>query len=122
MFLIGLDADPGSFRTFGALRYARITLDKTTGRSRGSGFACFWKREHADAAIVEAEKVAQETGANAQPVSVTPSERSNLCLILRTSLAARTLSHCPQCSLQTHRLRLRADSYSMGGLWRSVEL
>ena len=56
------------FRTFGPLRYARITIDKFTGRSRGSGFVCFWNVEHADRAIEEAEKVASETGANAMPV------------------------------------------------------
>ena len=59
----------GSFRAFGPLRYARITMDKVTGRSRGTGFACYWKTESADAAIAESERVAQETGANAQPVS-----------------------------------------------------
>lgn len=57
------------FRTFGPLRYARITIDKFTGRSRGSGFVCYWNKEHADQAIEEAEKVASETGANAMPVS-----------------------------------------------------
>ncbi|RXK42197.1 hypothetical protein M231_00555 [Tremella mesenterica] len=56
------------FRSFGPLRYAKITLDKTTGRSRGTGFVCFWKTEHADKALEEAEKVAQETGTNAIPV------------------------------------------------------
>jgi nucleolar protein 4 len=56
------------FRSFGPLRYARITIDRETGRSRGTGFVCFWKKEHADAAILEAERVAHETGANAQPV------------------------------------------------------
>lgn len=58
------------FRTFGPIRYARITMDKATGRSRGTGFVCFWNIEHADAAIAEAERVAQETGANSMPVSI----------------------------------------------------
>ena len=56
------------FRSFGPLRYARITIDKATGRSRGSGFVCFWNKEHADAAIAEAERVVEETGANAMPL------------------------------------------------------
>ncbi|WWC87334.1 uncharacterized protein L201_002223 [Kwoniella dendrophila CBS 6074] len=56
------------FRTFGPLRYARITIDRMTGRSRGTGFVCFWNIEHADEAILEAEKVARETGANAMPL------------------------------------------------------
>lgn len=38
-------------------------MDKFTGRSRGTGFVCFWKTEHADAAIEEAERVKLETGA-----------------------------------------------------------
>ncbi|WWD21915.1 hypothetical protein CI109_106403 [Kwoniella shandongensis] len=56
------------FRTFGPLRYARITMDKVTGRSRGTGFVCFWNVEHADEAIAEAERVSRETGANAMPL------------------------------------------------------
>jgi nucleolar protein 4 len=61
------------FRTFGPIRYARITMDKATGRSRGSGFVCFWNVEHADAAIEESERVQSETGANSVPVSCNPS-------------------------------------------------
>lgn len=57
------------FRAFGPLRYARITIDKATGRSRGTGFVCFWNVEHANAAIDEAQRVASETGANSVPVS-----------------------------------------------------
>lgn len=56
------------FRTFGPIRYARITIDKATGRSRGTGFVCYWNSEHADEAIAESERVAQETGANAMPL------------------------------------------------------
>ncbi|KAL1408493.1 RNA recognition motif-containing protein [Vanrija albida] len=56
------------FRTFGPIRYARITIDKATGRSRGTGFVCYWNSEHADEAITESERVAQETGANAMPL------------------------------------------------------
>jgi RNA recognition motif-containing protein len=52
------------------MRYARITIDKATGRSRGSGFVCYWKTESADQAIEEAKKVLEETGANAMPVSL----------------------------------------------------
>lgn len=56
------------FRSFGPLRYAKITIDKATGRSRGTGFVCFWKNEHADQVIEEAQRVAMETGANSIPV------------------------------------------------------
>ncbi|KAF8754511.1 RNA recognition motif [Rhizoctonia solani] len=50
------------FRAFGPLRYARITMDHETGRSRGTGFVCFWKKDDADAAIAEAEAMAKELG------------------------------------------------------------
>ncbi|RUS22492.1 hypothetical protein BC937DRAFT_88752 [Endogone sp. FLAS-F59071] len=45
------------FETWGAVRYARITMDKDTGRSRGTGFVCFKDKFHADACLEEAEKV-----------------------------------------------------------------
>jgi nucleolar protein 4 len=49
------------FRTFGPLRYARITIDHDTGRSRGTGFACFWNKEDADKAIEQSETLRLET-------------------------------------------------------------
>lgn len=63
-----------SFRTYGPLRYARITMDKATNRSRGTGFVCFWKKEDAEKAIEEASLLAAEvggTGVNSIPVSFT---------------------------------------------------
>ncbi|GMK57198.1 hypothetical protein CspeluHIS016_0400320 [Cutaneotrichosporon spelunceum] len=50
------------FRSFGPIRYAKVTLDPATGRTRGTAFVCFWNKEDADAAIAEAERVALETG------------------------------------------------------------
>ncbi len=52
------------FRAFGPLRYAKITMDRATGRSRGTGFACFWKTEDADKALAEAGRVKEISGAN----------------------------------------------------------
>ncbi|GJJ14727.1 hypothetical protein Clacol_008994 [Clathrus columnatus] len=49
------------FRTFGSLRYARITLDPATGRSRGTGFVCFWNKEDADKVIEKADLLKMET-------------------------------------------------------------
>jgi len=49
------------FRSFGPLRYARITLDPATGRSRGTGFACFWNKEDADRAVQQSELLRVET-------------------------------------------------------------
>ncbi|EJD07847.1 RNA-binding domain-containing protein [Fomitiporia mediterranea MF3/22] len=50
------------FRAFGPLRYARITMDSDTGRSRGTGFVCFWNKEDADKAIHQSELLSRETG------------------------------------------------------------
>ncbi|WWC67499.1 uncharacterized protein I206_101407 [Kwoniella pini CBS 10737] len=85
------------FRTFGPLRYARITIDKMTGRSRGTGFVCFWNTEHADEAILEAEKVARETGANAMPLGGGAKNPFALPSVLTadpsSSLASRLVLH-----------------------------
>ncbi|KAF9442502.1 RNA-binding domain-containing protein [Macrolepiota fuliginosa MF-IS2] len=53
------------FRTYGPLRYARITLDMETGRSRGTGFACFWNKEDADKVIEQSDLLRKETTGNA---------------------------------------------------------
>ena len=57
------------FRGFGPLRYARITMDGETKRSRGTGFVCFWKRDSADEVLRQAEIVARETSAMSAPES-----------------------------------------------------
>ncbi|KAF8192913.1 hypothetical protein BJ912DRAFT_1057648 [Pholiota molesta] len=49
------------FRSFGPLRYARITMDPATGRSRGTGFACFWNLEDADRVIQQSDLLRSET-------------------------------------------------------------
>jgi RNA recognition motif-containing protein len=35
------------FKGFGPVKYARIVVDSTTGRSRGTGFVCFYRDEDA---------------------------------------------------------------------------
>ncbi|KAI0371919.1 RNA-binding domain-containing protein [Pilatotrama ljubarskyi] len=57
------------FRAFGPLRYARITMDAVTGRSRGTGFVCFWNKEDADKAIEQSNILRAETVGN-DPVVV----------------------------------------------------
>ncbi|KAG8727169.1 RNA recognition motif-containing protein, partial [Ceratobasidium sp. 428] len=82
------------FRAFGPLRYARITLDKETGRSRGTGFICFWKREDADSAIEEAEAMAKELGTNS--ISTKPHNPFSMSLLTpdpSASLAKRLVLH-----------------------------
>jgi len=56
------------FRAFGPLRYARITVDAATGRSRGTGFACFWNIADADRVVQQSELLRSET--TGQPVAV----------------------------------------------------
>ena len=46
-----------SFRAFGPLRYARVTMDRDSGRSRGTGFVCFWNLDDADTCIEEADRM-----------------------------------------------------------------
>lgn len=55
------------FRTFGALRYARITVEPGTERSRGTGFVCFWNKEVADKVIEQSELLRAETMGSQQP-------------------------------------------------------
>jgi nucleolar protein 4 len=50
-----------SFRAFGPLRYARITLDPATGRSRGTGFACFWNKTDADKVVEQSDLLRSES-------------------------------------------------------------
>ncbi|KIJ62304.1 hypothetical protein HYDPIDRAFT_136440 [Hydnomerulius pinastri MD-312] len=52
------------FRAFGPLRYARITVDPDTERSRGTGFACFWNKEDADKVIEQSDILRSETMGN----------------------------------------------------------
>ncbi|KIK45750.1 hypothetical protein CY34DRAFT_801216 [Suillus luteus UH-Slu-Lm8-n1] len=55
------------FRTFGPLRYARITVEPGTERSRGTGFVCFWNKEVADKVIEQSELLRAETMGSQQP-------------------------------------------------------
>lgn len=52
------------FRSFGPLRYARITVDPQTSRSRGTGFVCFWNKNDADKAIEQADLLNKEAGSS----------------------------------------------------------
>ncbi|KAJ3010994.1 RNA recognition motif-containing protein [Thoreauomyces humboldtii] len=60
---------------FGALRYARITMDRATGRSRGTGFVCFHKKEDADACLVAWDK-AYKASASLQSYNPTPDPKA----------------------------------------------
>ncbi|KND01588.1 mRNA-binding ribosome biosynthesis protein NOP4 [Spizellomyces punctatus DAOM BR117] len=45
--------------TFGPLRYARITVDKSTGRSRGTGFVCYKRQEDAAECLAAYDKASK---------------------------------------------------------------
>jgi nucleolar protein 4 len=51
------------FTQFGSVRYARVVMDHATGRSRGTGFVCFYDPKDAYACLRE---IPMRTGANAQ--------------------------------------------------------
>ncbi|KAI6032457.1 hypothetical protein EDC04DRAFT_2898190 [Pisolithus marmoratus] len=52
------------FRAWGPLRYARITIDPETERSRGTGFVCFWNKGEADKVIEQSDILRTETMGN----------------------------------------------------------
>ena len=47
----------GHFEHFGPVRYARVVLDQTTKRPKGTGFICYYKQEDADSCLGEAPKI-----------------------------------------------------------------
>jgi nucleolar protein 4 len=58
-----------SFRVFGPMRYARVTMDTATGRSRGTGFVCFWNLADADKVVEQSNIIRTElAGATEAPV------------------------------------------------------
>lgn len=86
------------FRSFGPLRYARITVDSSTRRSRGTGFVCFWSKGDADEVIAQSELLKTETSGSSSvqprnpftlPSILTPDPSSELARSL--VLHGRTL-------------------------------
>jgi nucleolar protein 4 len=74
------------FRAFGPLRYARITIDPGTGRSRGTGFACFWNKEDADNVVEQSEILRSETTGQSSAVC-RPYPAHFRCLLISISPA-----------------------------------
>jgi len=58
------------FRAFGPLRYARIVTDPETGRSRGTGFACFWNKEDTNKVVEQSDLLRKETTGDIPVVSI----------------------------------------------------
>ncbi|KAH8996680.1 hypothetical protein EDB92DRAFT_1933612 [Lactarius akahatsu] len=68
-FLATEDELRALFRNFGPLRYARMTMDAATGRSRGTGFVCFWNLTDADKVVEQSDIIRTElAGATEAPV------------------------------------------------------
>ncbi|KAI9006137.1 hypothetical protein BC832DRAFT_531303 [Gaertneriomyces semiglobifer] len=59
------------FSTFGTLRYARVTVDRESGRPRGTGFVCFQNADDAHYCLAEYEKALQVSAAVTQEPSLT---------------------------------------------------
>lgn len=59
------------FWAFGPIRYARVTVDADTGRSRGTGFVSFWRLEDANSCIEQAERIKSDLDPEVCAVSVT---------------------------------------------------
>ncbi|ORY03776.1 hypothetical protein K493DRAFT_345951 [Basidiobolus meristosporus CBS 931.73] len=66
------------FRQFGKVRYCRITMDHETGRSRGTGFVCFWNKEDAQKCVEENYKLHQTVSIVNKRSVLTPDAPSNL--------------------------------------------
>ncbi|KAI9801964.1 MAG: hypothetical protein M1825_003019 [Sarcosagium campestre] len=49
------------FKQFGAVRYARIVIDRATERPKGTGFVCFYNQADADSCLKAAPREAAQT-------------------------------------------------------------
>ena len=74
---------PHSFRRFGPLRYARLTMDHEMGRSRGTGFVCFWSVEDADKVVEKSDVVRRETSESTSMVLLVPHLECVLAVLIR---------------------------------------
>ncbi|KAG8807345.1 RNA recognition motif-containing protein [Serendipita sp. 399] len=77
------------FRAFGSLRYVRIVIDHESGRSKGTAFACYWKKEDADKVVTTSETLNKET--NPGTVAKNPFSAPSLLTPDPSSSLARTL-------------------------------
>ncbi|TIC41349.1 hypothetical protein E3Q06_01607 [Wallemia mellicola] len=81
------------FRKFGKLRYARVTMDYETERSRGNGFVAFWNMKDAQECLKTAEIVRATTGTNQQDsMKQNPFQTSSILTADPTSKSAQRLT------------------------------
>lgn len=87
------------FGLFGPVRYARVVLDQTTKRPKGTGFVCYYNQEDADSCLEEAPKVQLAPGhakatiksTNNLPAKQSLLEDTNLDLSGRYTIEGRVL-------------------------------
>ncbi|TIB30165.1 hypothetical protein E3P84_03445 [Wallemia ichthyophaga] len=81
------------FRRFGKLRYARITMDYETERSRGNGFVAFWDMKAANECLKTADVVRATTGTNrTDSMKQNPFQTSSILTADPTSKSAHSLT------------------------------
>lgn len=81
------------FRRFGKLRYARITMDYETERSRGNGFVAFWDLKDAQECLKTADVVRATTGTNrTDSLKQNPFQTSSILTADPTSKSAQRLT------------------------------
>ncbi|KAM3419386.1 hypothetical protein BST61_g5315 [Cercospora zeina] len=75
------------FQQFGSTRYARIVMDHDTGRSKGTGFVCFYEKADADACLRSAP--AKPT-ATTEEISKSGKHMQNAQSVLQNDMADPT--------------------------------
>ncbi|KAH0437577.1 hypothetical protein IEQ34_026216 [Dendrobium chrysotoxum] len=65
------------FRSFGPLRYAKLTMDNVSKRPKGTAFVCFWQKESAEKALQQAHLVEQEASAGTSSHSAKAAKKAN---------------------------------------------
>lgn len=70
------DADlVSAFRLFGPVKYARVVVDKSTGRSKGSGFVQYYTKRGADNALRAAGASDEHSEVVTLPANATPEQK-----------------------------------------------
>jgi RNA recognition motif-containing protein len=92
-------------------------MDAETGRSRGTGFACFWDKADADKVVEQSELLRVETtgGDTVSAIQLFSYSSAKLKTKLKSSLLRGTHSHSHLFSLLILPRRLRRASSCMAG-------
>ncbi|KAG8831086.1 RNA recognition motif-containing protein [Serendipita sp. 400] len=77
------------FKAFGSLRYVRIVMDHESGRSKGTAFACYWKKEDADKVAAISQTLSKDV--NMDTVARNPFSAPSLLTPDPSSSLARNL-------------------------------